>query len=207
MRSLSEFLLPNCKVRLGHKRILCDTEDIVLYLQRSRSHYTEEYYLKTARWQWRMILTSPPPTDTPSLQLHMEQLPLKKTQGWLSDDTDQTNEKETTWKQVGEAGTQSHHKPHPRHGVPWLGGNLKPGASPWGAKVWIPHQVSQLWRHTLERWTPKHLTFKTNRTRILRPTRLQSFEKLLLKGLCVQTYPPQGPAQRQPTAPRFRMNN
>lgn len=52
---------------------------------------------------------------------------LKNPKGWL---------KKTTWKPVGEAGTQCHHKPHPRpqHDSPQQGENSKPEASALGVK-------------------------------------------------------------------------
>ena len=48
--------------------------------------------------------------------------------------THQENMKKPTWKQVGQAGTQSHHRPHPWHGDSQLRRNSKPWPSPWGVK-------------------------------------------------------------------------
>ena len=48
--------------------------------------------------------------------------------------THQENMKKPTWKQVGQAETQSHHRPHPWHGDLQLGRSSKHWPSPQGAK-------------------------------------------------------------------------
>lgn len=66
------------------------------------------------------------------------------------------NERRPALKRVGEAGTQSNHKPHHQHGSP-------PSAHfSLGAKNWPPHQYPNLKDH-LRNEPPKQLALKANR--------------------------------------------
>lgn len=64
-----------------------------------------------------MTLNLPPPMNTPNLQLHIEQLPLrkkKKPKNCLSDCYPSGEQGKAASNQEGEAGAQSHHKPPSR---------------------------------------------------------------------------------------------
>ena len=65
--------------------------------------------------------------------------------------TYQANKKKTTLMQVGEAGPQSHHKPHPWHSDPQLEGTHNLELLSEEQRVQSPHWSSQLLKHTLER--------------------------------------------------------
>lgn len=62
------------------------------------------------RQQYSKILNITPPKDIPNLQLHMKQIPVKKTKNYLSNSYTLGERKKTTSKQAGETETSSHHK-------------------------------------------------------------------------------------------------
>ena len=64
----------------------------------------------------------------------MEELPLKNTSHGLSNTCAPGELEQPTWKQGGEAGMQSRHKPHPQGSDSKMGRNSEPGVSSWGAK-------------------------------------------------------------------------
>lgn len=67
-----------------------------------------------SRWWHRKILSLPPSTDTPNLQLHIDHFPLKSI--WKVDKLlSTTKDKRTTFSWVGEAEIQIHKKSHPLH--------------------------------------------------------------------------------------------
>ena len=63
-------------------------------------------------------------------------------------------------KRVGEAGTQSCHKPHPWCDTPWSGENSKSELQTEEQRVWTPHQAPPTLRPASERWAPESSSFE-----------------------------------------------
>lgn len=82
----------------------------------------------------------------------------EKPKAWLSSSNMLGKGKKKTSKRLGKAGIQFHQKLHPRHCNPQSGGNLRPGASPWGTDC-TSQQAPQVLRPALKRQAPK--TYKT----------------------------------------------
>lgn len=125
----------------------------------------------------------------------MEQFPLGETNKKTSWVTllYQANKKKPTSKQVGEAETQSHHKPHPHVVTHRQEETCKYTLLPEKWKLWIPCLAPQFLRLAPEIPNPKTSSFGSQWS--LHTHSPQQF----LKGLHAWTHPSQGPEDRQPT--------
>lgn len=94
----------------------------------------DQFQGSAPRWWCRKTLISPPPTDTPKLQLYMEQFALGKQnkpkqnlnlRNWRSSPFTSAHKRETISKWVGKAEKQSHHKHHPPVWSPTIRRELK----------------------------------------------------------------------------------
>lgn len=85
--------------------------------------------------------------------------------------------KKPTSKWIGEAETQSGHKPHTQHSQPKWEWNSQPGVPelpPEEQKVWTPHLIPQLWRPASEKSMPKISSSKRQLGKKKRPIRPSS---------------------------------
>ena len=145
----------------GDKELISECESIHGFLdQESLSTVSAG-----SRWWCRKIQNSPPPMDTPNLQLHMEQSPLRKT-GKLAECFSTTKDKRATSRWIGEAETLSCQKSHSQHDNPQWGGISQIQSfslRSMGGAVCATHiRHPNSWNLHQRDEPPKHLALKTN---------------------------------------------
>lgn len=130
------------------------------------------------KWQPQRMLNTPPPTDTPNLQLHMKESSLKEFP--LMIPAHWVNKKKPTWKWVGKAETQACHKPHSWHSNVQLRRNPQFPVSPWGVKDLDPTSSIPIFKTSASRtWSPKHLALIASRACIHKTQKMTANKQFL----------------------------